>query len=61
VRYDHSGTSVAGGADVDGDGYSDPIVGAPDNSTAGSGRGAAHVVYGATDGVDSTGGLGVCP
>lgn len=40
------GGSVAGGADLDGDGYSDLLIGAPRESGAGQNSGAVHVFYG---------------
>lgn len=39
----HSGQSVAGAGDVNGDGFDDMIVGTPD---ANGGRGAAHIIFG---------------
>lgn len=43
---DRLGTSVAGAGDVNGDGFADVIVGAPDADEGGDGRGAAYVVFG---------------
>ncbi len=43
------GTSVAGGGDVNGDGYDDIVIGAPDTTIGGKeGAGAAYVVFGAS-------------
>jgi hypothetical protein len=43
---DEAGIAVAGGADMDGDGLDDLIIGARHESTAGSQAGAVYVVYG---------------
>ncbi len=43
---DWNGWSVAGGADVDGDGYVDLLSGSPLEGTAGGNAGAVHVVRG---------------
>ena len=45
--YDHAGASVAGAGDLNGDGFADLLVGAPDDGTGGSNAGAAYVVFGA--------------
>ncbi len=45
------GTSVAGAGDVNGDGYDDGIVGAPDYSNGQSGEGAVFVYYGSPSGL----------
>ncbi len=50
ATYDYAGYSVAGGADVDGDGYDDLVVGALHDDTAGTDAGAAYVVYGPVTG-----------
>ena len=47
---DEAGRNVAFVGDVDADGYADVLVGARSNSTAGSGSGAAYLVYGASTG-----------
>ena len=48
------GTSVATAGDVNGDGYDDVIVGAPDYSNGQTGEGAAFVYYGSVAGVSTT-------
>jgi len=40
------GSSLAGAGDIDGDGYSDIVVGAPGDATGGSGAGAAFAFFG---------------
>ncbi|MBM4248579.1 MAG: hypothetical protein FJ149_03945 [Euryarchaeota archaeon] len=40
------GTSVSGGGDIDADGFSDILVGAPGDTTAGAGAGAAYAFLG---------------
>ena len=45
--YDHAGAAVAGAGDLNGDGYDDLLIGAPDNGTNGSSAGAAYIIYGA--------------
>ena len=47
---DFAGMDVAGGGDVDGDGFDDLAVGAYGNDENGSGAGAAYVVYGPASG-----------
>ncbi len=44
---DHAGAAVAGPGDVDADGYDDVLVGAYYDETAGTGAGAAYLLYGA--------------
>ena len=57
--FDHSthlGASVAGAGDINGDGYSDIVVGAPDGSFT---QGSAYVIYGEASGaVNKTGTAG---
>ena len=48
----HYGWSVASAGDVNGDGYSDVIVGAPENPAAYQGR--AHLYYGSMTGLPTT-------
>ncbi|MCK6528195.1 FG-GAP-like repeat-containing protein [Myxococcota bacterium] len=43
---DRAGASVAGPGDVDGDGFADFLIGAPDDSTSASGAGAAYLFRG---------------
>jgi hypothetical protein len=50
---DGFGTSVSGAGDINGDGYSDIIIGAPLNDVAGSDAGRAYVYFGGTS-VDMT-------
>ncbi len=51
ATYDYSGKSVASAGDVNGDGFADLIVGAPEGN---SGLGAAFVVFGQQSGFDSS-------
>ncbi|MBL8946441.1 MAG: FG-GAP repeat protein [Myxococcales bacterium] len=46
---DRSGTSVGGGGDVNGDGLSDVLIGAPDADPNGSNSGRTYVVLGKAD------------
>ena len=48
------GTSVATAGDVNGDGYDDVIVGAPDYSNGQTGEGAVFVYYGSAAGLNQT-------
>ena len=47
---DSLGFSVSFAGDVNGDGYGDMIIGAPDDQYAPSERGQAYVVFGGADG-----------
>ncbi|HEY4940495.1 MAG TPA: hypothetical protein VII56_03630 [Rhizomicrobium sp.] len=47
---DQSGTSVASAGDINGDGYADVIIGAPNSSPNGVSSGASYVVYGNSGG-----------
>jgi Ca2+-binding RTX toxin-like protein len=47
---DESGRSVAGAGDVNGDGFDDFIIGAPDASPNGASSGASYVVFGKAGG-----------
>ncbi|MBL7983291.1 MAG: FG-GAP repeat protein [Flavobacteriales bacterium] len=49
-----SGTSVANTGDLNGDGYSDMAVGAPDASNGQAGEGVVYVHYGGTNGLSAT-------
>jgi len=51
---DEFGTSVACAGDVNGDGYDDVIVGAPDSDDAGSDAGEVYVYYGSSSGLSNT-------
>ncbi|MCX7015094.1 MAG: FG-GAP-like repeat-containing protein [Candidatus Sumerlaeota bacterium] len=46
---EHSGLSVAGAGDVNGDGYADLLIGAPDNSEGGKSAGKVYLVLGRPD------------
>ena len=46
TEEDHSGYSVSGAGDVNGDGFDDLIVGAPYTNPSGIGSGSAYVVFG---------------
>ncbi len=48
--YDAAGSAVASAGDVDGDGYDDVLVGAPEADPAGQDRGAAYLVRGPISG-----------
>lgn len=50
---EHFGNSVSGAGDVNGDGYSDLIVGAPDHDNGQSNEGRAFVYHGSTLGIVS--------
>lgn len=50
----HFGTSVAGAGDVNGDGFSDVLVGAPDWASGQAGEGGAFVFHGSAGGVSAT-------
>jgi hypothetical protein len=46
VASDHAGRTVAGAGDVNGDGYADVLVGAPDHDQGGAASGSAYLVFG---------------
>ena len=47
---DGAGYSVSSAGDVNGDGYADVIIGAPNNANGGANTGAAYVIFGRPDG-----------
>jgi hypothetical protein len=49
AAFDHSGSSVSGAGDVNGDGLADVIVSAPDADPNGTSSGRAYVVFGKAD------------
>jgi len=48
---DEAGASVAGGGDVDGDGFDDLLLGAPDANEGGEDAGTAYLVLGSANGL----------
>jgi len=58
---DNAGFSVADAGDVNGDGFSDLIVGAPDVMFGGKTNGAAYVIYGSNSGFGATLDLATLP
>jgi hypothetical protein len=54
---DHSGRSVSGAGDVNGDGFADLIIGAPYVDSSGSNSGASYVVFGTA--TQTSSGLGL--
>ena len=57
IAFDYVGTAVAGGADVDGDGYDDVLVGASGSDASATDSGAAYVFFGSASGIQGSGGL----
>ncbi|MBI2416219.1 MAG: FG-GAP repeat protein [Candidatus Kerfeldbacteria bacterium] len=43
---DFAGQAVASAGDINGDGFQDMLIGAPNNDTAGANAGAAYIIYG---------------
>jgi hypothetical protein len=54
----HHGWSVSSVGDINGDGWGDLIVGAPQQSTGGTGAGAAYVIFGSDAGFGAVDGTG---
>ncbi|SFE65077.1 integrin alpha [Nitrosomonas sp. Nm166] len=54
AAYDQSGFSVSTAGDVNGDGFDDVIVGAPDADPNGDSSGSSYVVFGKASGFDAT-------
>ncbi|NEP09402.1 MAG: hypothetical protein F6K14_04020 [Symploca sp. SIO2C1] len=52
--YDYSGWSVSGAGDINGDGIDDLIIGAFNAENTGDSSGSSYVVFGTTDGFNST-------
>ena len=48
MENDQLGTSVSGAGDINGDGFDDLIVGAPNGGDGGTDAGEAYVIYGGT-------------
>ncbi len=53
AKYDHSGQSVSGAGDVNGDGYDDVIIGVPQSGPY-LRSGSSYVVFGKASGFDAT-------
>ncbi len=47
---DYAGQAVDGAGDLDGDGYADLVIGAPEEDSGGAGAGSAYVLYGPVTG-----------
>ena len=54
MANDNFGTSVAGAGDVNGDGYSDVIVGAPNYYNGQNAEGAIYIYHGSPSGISTT-------
>jgi hypothetical protein len=50
AELDYAGSSISGAGDINGDGFSDLIVGAPGSATNGNNSGTAYVVFGSDAG-----------
>lgn len=58
---DQFASSLAGGADVNGDGYSDVVIGAENDGTNGTNAGAAYLYFGGPDMINSNQIFGYAP
>jgi inosine/xanthosine triphosphate pyrophosphatase family protein len=54
AAYDHAGYSVATAGDVNGDGYDDLLIGAPNADTNADNAGASYVVFGKASGFSAS-------
>ena len=54
AKYDHSGASVSNAGDVNGDGFNDLVIGAPNARVNGHYTGSSYVVFGKASGFAAT-------